>query len=166
MKLWIFGPRTITDEYFISKSIHWLCQSVKIARCIFLSLDDDSDITEARTGGARGVDAIGENVIKTEFWRTIELLPAIKPDYARYKRGAPFKRNTENAEWCDIGLGIWDEESRGTKHSIQEAVRLGKPTFVFLYASPLSIPKPKHYIRIALPSDNEDKFKLGIIGVI
>ena len=78
-------------------------------------------------GGAKGVDLFAheyciEHKIDDVFY---------EPNYEKYGRGAPFVRNTEMAEKCDICVAIWDGQSKGTKHAIDECVRLKKPLKMF-----------------------------------
>ena len=40
------------------------------------------------------------------------------PQYDRYKRGAPLKRNIQIAEYADKVFAFWDGVSRGTKFVI------------------------------------------------
>ena len=71
-------------------------------------------ITEFVSGGAKGIDsqarifAERNNVIYTEF----------KPDYRRFGKGAPLKRNLEIISYADFVVAIWDGKSRGTKFVI------------------------------------------------
>ena len=84
--------------------------------------------TEIVSGGAKGIDgcakeyALTHNLILTEFL----------PDYARYKRGAPLKRNLQIIEYSDIILAFWDGSSKGTAYVIDHAKKLGKDCRVFL----------------------------------
>lgn len=69
------------------------------------------------SGGARGVDRIGEQWARE---RGVKLI-VFKPDYKRYRRGAPFVRNKEMIEACDGVVAFWKANSRGTKHVIDHA---------------------------------------------
>lgn len=83
-------------------------------------------VTEIISGGAKGVDscareyAIAHNIKLTEFL----------PDYRRYGRGAPLKRNYSIIENADLVLAFWDGSSRGTKHAMDYADQLGVPVQV------------------------------------
>jgi len=89
-------------------------------------LDEDED--EIVSGGADGVDKIGErfahgqNIPVTRF-------PA---DWERYGKKAGVMRNIEMAKYADGLIAIWDAESRGTKHMIDAMLREGKETHVFI----------------------------------
>ena len=50
----------------------------------------------------------------------------LRPDYARYGRGAPLKRNEEMVRLADVVLVIWDGVSRGTKYTVDYAEKQGK----------------------------------------
>lgn len=81
------------------------------------------EATEIITGGARGVDTLARS------WAASRGLPCreILPDYARYHRGAPLRRNTEIVREADLIIAVWDGESTGTAFTIAECKRLGKP---------------------------------------
>ncbi len=70
--------------------------------------------TEIVSGGAKGIDAdakkyaLKNNIALTEFL----------PDYQRYGRCAPLKRNVQIMEYADVVLAIWDRKSPGTKFVI------------------------------------------------
>lgn len=51
---------------------------------------------------------------------------------ARWDRGKDqgFARNTDIAEYCDVGFALWDGSSNGTQDTVQKIKRLGKPVIV------------------------------------
>ena len=74
------------------------------------------DCDEIVSGGAKGVDTCAEQyAIQNGIKLTVFL-----PDYARYGRGAPHKRNKQIAEYADEAIAFWDGKSRGTAHTINE----------------------------------------------
>ena len=78
------------------------------------------------SGGAVGIDALAEKYAdEHKISKTI-----LRPQYAMYKKGAPLKRNKEMIEMADRVLVIWDGNSRGTKHTIEYAMKLGKEVTV------------------------------------
>ena len=83
-------------------------------------------VTEIVSGGARGVDTIAATYAKENGITLTEFLP----DYQRYKRGAPLKRNEQIAEYADRVLAFWDGTSRGTLYTIKLFEKLGKPTTI------------------------------------
>lgn len=50
----------------------------------------------------------------------------LRPDYARYGKSAPLKRNEEMVKMADVVLVIWDGVSRGTKYTVDYAEKQGK----------------------------------------
>ena len=91
-----------------------------------------SEVTEIVSGGARGIDqcaaryAREQGLILTEF----------KPDYRRYGRGAPLKRNEEIVAYADFVPIFWDGASHGTRFVIEACQRLEKPHRVITLAPP------------------------------
>ena len=72
--------------------------------------------TEIVSGGAKGVDADAKQYALENAIALTEFLP----DYRRYGRGAPLKRNLQIIEYADMVLAIWDGKSRGTKFVIDQ----------------------------------------------
>ena len=83
---------------------------------------------EIVSGGAKGVDtsakeyALEHGITLTEFL----------PEYDKYGRGAPLKRNTTIIEHADVVFAFWDGQSRGTKFVIDNCKRTGIPVKVFI----------------------------------
>lgn len=75
------------------------------------------------SGGARGIDAAAKEYALTAGLEYIEFLP----DYARYRRGAPHKRNDEIISAADLVLAFWDGSSRGTASVIEKCMRRNVP---------------------------------------
>ncbi len=108
MILMVAGSRSITD--------------IDISQYI------PEDTTHIISGGAKGVDTLAEEYAdKHRISKTI-----LRPRYDLYKKGAPLKRNDEMVEWCDKVLVLWDGKSRGTKHTIDHAKKVGKPVNVVI----------------------------------
>lgn len=74
------------------------------------------------SGGAKGIDTVAEEYACANG---IEV-KILKPDYERFGRAAPLKRNDEMVELADLVIAIWDGKSRGTKHTIDYAKKIGK----------------------------------------
>lgn len=83
-------------------------------------------VTEIISGGAKGVDTCAREYAIAHDIRLMEFLP----DYRRYGRGAPLKRNHSIIENADLVLAFWDGASRGTKHALDYANKLGVPVRV------------------------------------
>lgn len=88
------------------------------------------DVTEIVSGGARGIDACAKTYAEQNGLKLTEFLP----DYARYKRGAPLRRNLEIIAYADEVLAFWDGESRGTKQVIETCEKQGKKIRIYKIA--------------------------------
>lgn len=80
------------------------------------------------SGGAKGIDAVAEKYADDHGIKKI----IIKPDYARYGRAAPIKRNEEMVDLADAVLIIWDGHSKGTKYTSDYAAKKNKALRVVL----------------------------------
>ena len=103
MKLLIAGSRSITN-YDISPHI-----------------PEDTELIIS--GGANGIDMIAEQY--ADKHRISKLI--LRPQYNRYRRAAPLKRNDTMVDLCDRVLIIWDGVSKGSKHTIDYAKKQNKP---------------------------------------
>lgn len=54
------------------------------------------------------------------------------PDYEKYGRSAPLKRNINIIEYADLVLAFWDGKNRGTKFVIDNCKKMGIPIRVFV----------------------------------
>jgi hypothetical protein len=73
--------------------------------------------TEIVSGGARGVDKIGEELAK-EHGIPVKIFSA---NWDFYGKSAGRRRNKEMAEYADALIAVWDSKSPGTKNMISEA---------------------------------------------
>lgn len=86
-----------------------------------------NDVTEIISGGAKGIDtsarefAIKNNIKLTEIF----------PEYEKYGRAAPIKRNDLIVNAADIVFAFWDGNSRGTKYVIEYCKKTNKPIRIF-----------------------------------
>ena len=85
--------------------------------------------TEILSGGAVGVDTSARQYALAHAIPLTEFLP----DYRRYGRAAPLKRNISIIESADLVLAFWDGASHGTRFVIENCWRLGVPVKVFLW---------------------------------
>lgn len=83
---------------------------------------------EIVSGGAKGVDTLAREYAESHGIKLTEFLP----DYAKYKRGAPLKRNEQIIEYADVILAFWDGQSKGTKFVIDKAEKCGKEVRIIL----------------------------------
>lgn len=108
MKTAIIGSRNITN--------------IDISRFI------PKETTEIISGGAKGVDTLAKEYALENGLKLTEFLP----EYERYGRGAPLKRNITIIESADIVLAFWDGKSRGTKFVIDNCHSRNIPVRVYL----------------------------------
>lgn len=86
------------------------------------------ETTEIVSGGAVGIDtcakeyAIKNNIKLTEFL----------PEYEKYGRSAPIKRNLLIIDYADYVLAFWDGKSHGTKYVIDNCKKKNKPVRVLI----------------------------------
>ena len=92
-------------------------------------------LTEIVSGGAKGVDTTAREYAIEHSIKITEFLP----EYSRYKRGAPLKRNIQIVEYADTVIAFWDGKSHGTK-------------FVINYCNEHSIP-----IQVVLVNTTQEK---------
>lgn len=80
-----------------------------------------SDITEIISGCARGADSLGEK-FALEHSIPIKKFPA---DWNTYGKSAGYRRNEQMAYYGDRLIAFWDGQSKGTKHMIDLARKVG-----------------------------------------
>lgn len=84
--------------------------------------------TEIVSGGAKGVDTSVREYALSHGIKLTEFLP----EYTRFGRNAPLKRNITIIGYADIVLAFWDGKSRGTKFVIDNCRRLGVEVRVYV----------------------------------
>ena len=84
--------------------------------------------TEIVSGGAKGVDTSAREYALSHEIKLTEFLP----EYTKYGRSAPLKRNITIIEYSDIVLAFWDGKSRGTKFVIDNCRKLGVEVRVYI----------------------------------
>ena len=109
-KIIIAGGRDFNDYELLEKEVSGFLKT----------LDIDKGL-EIVSGGAKGVDAMGER-FANENDVAVKLFPA---DWSKYGRGAGPKRNKQMAEYATHLLSFWDGKSRGTKSMISLAEKRG-----------------------------------------
>jgi hypothetical protein len=107
MKVIIAGTRSVNDYKLVVDSIK----------------SSGYTITEVVSGGATGVDWLGEQ------WARANDIPVkqMPANWDRDGRGAGPMRNRAMAEYADAAVIIWDGESRGTRNMIENMIRRKKP---------------------------------------
>ena len=102
MKLLIIGSRTITDFDLTNH------------------IPEETELIIS--GGAKGIDTIAEQYADSHG---IEKL-IIKPQYEKFGRAAPIKRNEEMVDAADAVLAVWDGRSKGTEYTLKYAQKKNK----------------------------------------
>ena len=83
-------------------------------------------VTEIVSGGARGIDSCARMYAENNGIRITEYLP----EYEKYGRAAPIKRNDLIVDYSDIVLVFWDGKSKGTKYVIDRCIKKNKKVIV------------------------------------
>lgn len=81
-----------------------------------------------RVRGAKGIDTCAREYAVSNGIKLTEFLP----EYEKYGRSAPLKRNITIIENADLVLAFWDGTSRGTKFVIDNCKSHGIPVKVFV----------------------------------
>ncbi len=79
-------------------------------------------ITEIVSGGAKGIDQCAREYALFHHIKLTEFLP----DYARYGRAAPIRRNAEIIDYADEILALWDGQSKGSKNVMEACQKKNK----------------------------------------
>ena len=101
MRVIIAGGRDVTDYSYVLDAVN----------------ESKFDITTVVSGGASGVDSLGERYAKENKIK-LEIFPA---DWNKHGKAAGPIRNREMANTADALIAIWDGISRGTKNMIETA---------------------------------------------
>ena len=80
------------------------------------------DAEQIISGGAKGIDACAAKYAKENGVEFLEILP----DYSRFGRAAPIKRNEQIVNHADYVLIFWNGVSKGTKHVISYCEKMKK----------------------------------------
>jgi len=114
MRTIIAGSRSIMDPNTVDAALKW-------AQAVGLS------ITQVVSGTATGVDKLGE------LWAGYSgiTVKRFRPDWDRYGKSAGFRRNAEMAAYAEALLAVWDGDSNGTRHMIDQAKARDLHVYVF-----------------------------------
>ena len=88
-------------------------------------------VTEIVSGGARGIDTCAKNYALLHGLKLTEFLP----EYEKYGRAAPLRRNITIIEHADLVLAFWDGKSRGTKSVIVNCKKRNIPVVIHRIAA-------------------------------
>lgn len=99
-----------------------------ITKCDLASyLPENTD--EIVSGGAKGIDACAREYANKNGIKLTEFLP----EYDKYGRGAPLRRNIQIIEYADLVIAFWDGKSRGTRFVMDKCEEKGIPTKFYLF---------------------------------
>lgn len=87
-------------------------------------------ISEVVSGGAKGVDQLGEKYAQEYHLPLKRFLP----DWTRFGKRAGILRNTEMGNYAEALIALWDGNSRGTQHMIEYAKKKGLRVYVYQFA--------------------------------
>ena len=87
--------------------------------------------TEIVSGGAKGIDSCAKEYALSHGLTITEFLP----EYEKYGRSAPLKRNLEIIKYADIVLAFWDGRSKGTKYVIDNCKKTGVEVRIYIIDS-------------------------------
>lgn len=111
MKVIVAGSRGITDYDTVVRAIK----------------ESGFQITELVSGGAGGVDKLGE-----KYANRLEIpVKVFLADWEKKKASAGIIRNAHMANYAEALIAVWDGESRGTKNMIETAEKKGLKVFVW-----------------------------------
>ncbi len=80
------------------------------------------NVTEIVSGGAKGVDTCAKEYAARNNIRITEFLP----EYNKYGKSSPLKRNLQIIEYADEVFAFWDGKSKGTKYVIEMCKKSSK----------------------------------------
>lgn len=103
IKLIIAGGRNFNNYDYLKKEASDFITEIKTNQSI-----------QIVSGGAKGVDALGELFAKEQGFEVV-VFPA---NWSKYGRSAGPQRNAEMAEYATHLLSFWDGKSKGTKSMI------------------------------------------------
>jgi len=110
MKVIVAGSRTITDYEFLEHAI----------------TESGFEITQIISGGARGVDSMGERFARE---KNIQCR-VMTANWDVYGKSAGYIRNEDMAKVADALIALWDGESKGTRNMINIAKRNNLKVFI------------------------------------
>lgn len=111
MKVAIVGSRSVGAKHYPA-----LCEKVPIGASMIIS------------GGAKGADQLARQYAEESGLAYVEIVP----DYAKFGRSAPIRRNQEIIRRADYVLVLWDGRSRGSAYVINRCLETGTAVRVLI----------------------------------
>lgn len=115
MKVIIAGGRNFRDYNQLRES----CDNILV----------NQKEVEIVSGTAAGADTLGERYAQEKGYE-VKKFPA---QWDLYGKSAGYKRNQQMAEYADGLIAFWDGKSKGTKHMIDIANKMGLKVRVIRY---------------------------------
>jgi len=115
MKVIIAGGRNFRDYNKLRES----CDNILV----------NQKEVEIVSGTAAGADTLGERYAQEKGYE-VKKFPA---QWDLYGKSAGYKRNQQMAEYADGLIAFWDGKSKGTKHMIDIANKMGLKARVIRY---------------------------------
>lgn len=115
MKVIIAGGRNFRDYNKLRES----CDNILV----------NQKEVEIVSGTAAGADTLGERYAQEKGYE-VKKFPA---QWDLYGKSAGYKRNQQMAEYADGLIAFWDGKSKGTKHMIDIANKMGLKVRVVRY---------------------------------
>ena len=91
----------------------------------------NQETVEIVSGTAKGADKLGERYAKDRGHK-LTLFPA---DWNNLGKSAGYIRNKQMAEYADALIAFWDKRSKGTKHMIDLATKMGLKIRIVNYST-------------------------------
>jgi uncharacterized phage-like protein YoqJ len=121
MKIAVVGSRDFYCKNFVKEKVDNLCEHL-------CTMTNPLTII---SGGARGVDTWAEEVADT--WDGLGVEKKIfKAEWEKFGKRAGYIRNELMIKEATNVIAFWDGKSKGTKHSIDLAIKAGKPIDIYV----------------------------------
>lgn len=108
-KVIVAGSRNFSDYELLERNLTVLLRNYK------------PEEIEIVSGGARGVDILGEKYAKEKGCKIKRFIP----DWDGKGKSAGYLRNWDMAKYADACVVFWDGKSKGTKHMMDLATKEG-----------------------------------------
>ena len=118
LKIAVVGSRSCTDEMLVFEYLCIICRPWE-------KKEDVYDV-EIVSGGAKGPDSFAERFALVSRIPT-KIFP---PDWDTHGKAAGFIRNKQIVDYSDMVIAFWDQKSKGTKHTIDLALKAGKSVWI------------------------------------
>lgn len=88
-------------------------------------------VSEIVSGGTWGIDSVAREYAHANGTTLTEILP----EYEKYGRAAPLRRNLQIIDYADEVIAIWVGRSRGTRYVIEQCRKKDKRVTVYVILS-------------------------------